>query len=114
MQGTPVSERAIPVAIFETNAGKVLYRLARIYLLPYTRALFAYTFGYSEIMRFYVKKWCKISSEVGIRSIIDWSYYKQRLSSAIQKIITIPAAMQKVCVICLILCKMWTFATSIT
>ncbi|KAF3639480.1 DNA polymerase epsilon catalytic subunit B [Capsicum annuum] len=68
-KGTPVSERAIPVAIFETNA---------------------------EIMRFYVKKWCKISSEVGIRSIIDWSYYKQRLSSAIQKIITIPAAMQKV------------------
>ncbi|XP_075078061.1 DNA polymerase epsilon catalytic subunit A [Nicotiana tabacum] len=68
-KGTPVSERAIPVAIFETNA---------------------------DIMRFYVKKWCKISSEVGIRSIIDWSYYKQRLSSAIQKIITIPAAMQKV------------------
>ncbi|XP_060169809.1 DNA polymerase epsilon catalytic subunit A-like isoform X1 [Lycium barbarum] len=68
-KGTPVSERAIPVAIFETNA---------------------------EIMRFYVKKWCKISSEVGIRSIIDWSYYKQRLGSAIQKIITIPAAMQKV------------------
>ena len=47
-------------------------------------------------MKFYVRKWCKISSEVGIRSIIDWSYYKQRLSSAIQKIITIPAAMQKV------------------
>ncbi|XP_010242612.1 PREDICTED: DNA polymerase epsilon catalytic subunit A-like [Nelumbo nucifera] len=68
-QGTPVSERAIPVAIFETNA---------------------------EIMKFYVRKWCKVSSDVGIRSIIDWSYYKQRLSSAIQKIITIPAAMQKV------------------
>ncbi|KAL0460774.1 UNVERIFIED_CONTAM: DNA polymerase epsilon catalytic subunit A [Sesamum latifolium] len=68
-KGTPVSERAIPVAIFETDA---------------------------EIMKFYVKKWCKVSSDVGIRSIIDWSYYKQRLSSAIQKIITIPAAMQKV------------------
>ncbi|OMO89101.1 hypothetical protein COLO4_19937 [Corchorus olitorius] len=53
-RGTPVSERAIPVAIFETDA------------------------------------------DVGIRSIVDWSYYKQRLSSAIQKIITIPAAMQKV------------------
>ncbi|GAB4856745.1 hypothetical protein Ancab_014659 [Ancistrocladus abbreviatus] len=47
-------------------------------------------------MKFYVRKWCKISSDVGIRSIVDWSYYKQRLSSAIQKIITIPAAMQKV------------------
>ncbi|KAK6138450.1 hypothetical protein DH2020_027825 [Rehmannia glutinosa] len=68
-QETPVSERAVPVAIFETEA---------------------------EIMKFYVKKWCKVSSDVGIRSIIDWSYYKQRLSSAIQKIITIPAAMQKV------------------
>ncbi|KAK2968075.1 hypothetical protein RJ640_000490, partial [Escallonia rubra] len=68
-RGTPVSERAVPVAIFETDA---------------------------VIMKFYVKKWCKVSSEVGIRSIIDWSYYKQRLSSAIQKIITIPAAMQKV------------------
>ncbi|TYK05646.1 DNA polymerase epsilon catalytic subunit A-like [Cucumis melo var. makuwa] len=68
-KGTPVSERAVPVAIFETDP---------------------------EIMKFYVRKWCKISLEVGIRSIIDWSYYKQRLSSAIQKIITIPAAMQKV------------------
>ncbi|KAF3455292.1 hypothetical protein FNV43_RR05740 [Rhamnella rubrinervis] len=68
-KGTPVSERAVPVAVFETDA---------------------------EIMKFYVRKWCKISSDVGIRSIIDWSYYKQRLSSAIQKIITIPAAMQKI------------------
>ncbi|XP_078434598.1 DNA polymerase epsilon catalytic subunit A-like isoform X2 [Wolffia australiana] len=68
-RGTPVSERAIPVAIFETDP---------------------------EIVKFYLRKWCRIASDVGIRSIIDWSYYKQRLSSAIQKIITIPAAMQKV------------------
>ncbi|XP_057534123.1 DNA polymerase epsilon catalytic subunit A-like [Amaranthus tricolor] len=68
-KGTPVSERAIPVAVFETE---------------------------TELMNFYVRKWCKISSDVDIRSIIDWSYYRQRLSSAIQKIITIPAAMQKV------------------
>ncbi|XP_020701921.2 DNA polymerase epsilon catalytic subunit A isoform X1 [Dendrobium catenatum] len=68
-QGTPVSERAIPVAIFGAEA---------------------------EIERFYLRKWCKVSSGVGIRYIVDWSYYKQRLSSAIQKIITIPAAMQKV------------------
>lgn len=50
----------------------------------------------AEVARFYIRKWCKISLNVDIRSIIDWSYYKQRLSSAIQKIITIPAAMQKV------------------
>ncbi|XP_071723103.1 DNA polymerase epsilon catalytic subunit A-like isoform X1 [Rutidosis leptorrhynchoides] len=68
-RGTPVSERAVPVAIFDTDA---------------------------EIIKYYLRKWCKTSSDVGIRSIIDWSYYKQRLSSAIQKIITIPAAMQKV------------------
>ncbi|XP_062219147.1 DNA polymerase epsilon catalytic subunit A-like [Phragmites australis] len=68
-QGTPVSERAVPVAIFETD---------------------------SEIAKHYLRKWCRISSDASIRSIVDWSYYKQRLSSAIQKIITIPAAMQKI------------------
>ncbi|KAK8952512.1 DNA polymerase epsilon catalytic subunit A [Platanthera zijinensis] len=68
-QGTPVSERAIPVAIFGTE---------------------------TEIERHYLRKWCKVSSVTNIRSIVDWSYYKQRLSSTIQKIITIPAAMQKV------------------
>ncbi|XP_039789737.1 DNA polymerase epsilon catalytic subunit A-like isoform X3 [Panicum virgatum] len=68
-QGTPVSERAVPVAIFETDP---------------------------EIAKHYLRKWCRISSDASIRSIVDWSYYKQRLSSAIQKIITIPAAMQKI------------------
>ncbi|RLN07683.1 hypothetical protein C2845_PM11G04980 [Panicum miliaceum] len=49
-----------------------------------------------EIAKHYLRKWCRISSDANIRSIVDWSYYKQRLSSAIQKIITIPAAMQKI------------------
>lgn len=31
-----------------------------------------------------------------MRDIVDWNYYKERLGNAIQKIITIPAAMQKV------------------
>ncbi len=31
-----------------------------------------------------------------VRDIVDWQYYKDRLGSAIQKIITIPAAMQHV------------------
>ena len=31
-----------------------------------------------------------------VRDILDWAYYKERLGSAIQKIITIPAAMQQV------------------
>nr|KAJ0201048.1 hypothetical protein LSAT_V11C600314360 [Lactuca sativa] len=68
-RGKDVSERAVPVAIFEADP---------------------------EIMKFYVKKWCKTSSDSGIRSIIDWEYYKKRLRFAIQKIITIPAALQKV------------------
>ena len=31
-----------------------------------------------------------------VRELVDWAYYKERLGSAIQKIITIPAAMQRV------------------
>jgi DNA polymerase elongation subunit (family B) len=31
-----------------------------------------------------------------VRDILDWAYYRERLGSAIQKIITIPAAMQHV------------------
>lgn len=31
-----------------------------------------------------------------MRAIVDWDYYRERLGSAIQKIITIPAAMQRV------------------
>lgn len=31
-----------------------------------------------------------------IRSILDWDYYLDRLGNCIRKIITIPAAMQKV------------------
>jgi DNA polymerase epsilon subunit 1 len=29
-----------------------------------------------------------------VRDILDWDYYRERLGNAIQKIITIPAAMQ--------------------
>lgn len=31
-----------------------------------------------------------------VRDILDWDYYRERLGNAIQKIITIPAAMQAV------------------
>lgn len=34
--------------------------------------------------------------DFGIRSVLDWDYYLDRLGKCIQKIITIPAAMQKV------------------
>jgi len=69
--GAPVTERAIPTAIFSTEPG---------------------------IRKHFLRKWLKDSamSDFDIRSLIDWEYYKERLGKSIQKIITIPAAMQKV------------------
>ena len=69
----PVTERAIPVTIFDTE-------------LP--------------VRTHYLRRWLKdraLSSEdMDIRSIIDWGYYRTRLDAAIHKIITIPAALQKI------------------
>jgi DNA polymerase epsilon subunit 1 len=63
------------------------------------------------IKHHYLKRWMKTSdlqsddirfcslSDCALTDssdILDWDYYIERLSSAIQKIITIPAAMQKV------------------
>ena len=73
--GNSTTERAIPVAIFSTEP---------------------------HVARSYLRKWLKDNSILGesgvpdIRDVLDWDYYKSRLGSAIQKIITIPAAMQKV------------------
>ncbi|KAF9044418.1 hypothetical protein BJ165DRAFT_1528961 [Panaeolus papilionaceus] len=69
--GAPVTDRAVPVAIFSAE---------------------------ESIKRNYLRKWLKDSSLVNfdLRSILDWNYYIERLGSVIQKLITIPAAMQKV------------------
>jgi len=69
--GAPVTERAVPVAIFSAEEG---------------------------IKRTYLRKWLKDTSlaNFDLRSILDWDYYIERLGSVIQKLITIPAAMQKV------------------
>ncbi|KZT25874.1 DUF1744-domain-containing protein [Neolentinus lepideus HHB14362 ss-1] len=69
--GAPVTERAIPVAIFSAE---------------------------ESVMRTYLRKWLKDNSltTFDLRSILDWEYYIERLGSVIQKLITIPAAMQKV------------------
>lgn len=50
------------------------------------------------VQRHYLRKWLKDNSinEIDIRNILDWNYYIERLGGAIQKIITIPAAMQGV------------------
>jgi DNA polymerase epsilon subunit 1 len=72
-EGTPVTERAIPVEIFKAE---------------------------ERIQTAFLRKWCNCSglvdSSVDVRSVLDWQYYKDRLASSIQKIVTIPAAMQLV------------------
>lgn len=67
--GSPVTERAVPVAIFS-----------------------------SEKKEMFLKKWLKDPSlnQFDPRSVIDWGYYYERLASVVQKIITIPAAYQNV------------------
>lgn len=69
--GAPVTERAIPVAIFSAD---------------------------ESVKRTYLRKWLKDNglTQFDLRSILDWEYYIERLGSVIQKLITIPAAMQKV------------------
>lgn len=66
---TPVTERAIPVAIFSSDKKEL-----------------------------FLKRWLKDPSlnEFDPRSVIDWNYYYERLASVVQKIITIPAAYQSV------------------
>ena len=69
--GDPVASRAIPIAIFSAE---------------------------EEVKKYYLRKWLKDQNidSFDIRDILDWNYYIERLESVIQKLITIPAAMQKV------------------
>ncbi|KAJ8035463.1 DNA polymerase epsilon catalytic subunit A [Holothuria leucospilota] len=70
-EGAPVTERAIPQAIFQAEPG---------------------------VKKHYLKRWLKDPSRTtfNVRDILDWEYYIERLGSCIQKIITIPAALQQV------------------
>ena len=66
----PVTERAIPVAIFSAD---------------------------ESIKRNFLRKWLKADpGDMDLRTILDWGYYTERLGSVIQKLITIPAALQKI------------------
>ncbi len=69
--GAPVTERAIPTEIFSAKP---------------------------KVMRHFMCRWMKDTSmdDFDIRSVLDWDYYRDRLGKSIQKIITIPAAMQRV------------------
>ena len=69
-RNAPVTERAIPVAIFSAE---------------------------DQVKRSFLRKWLREEpSDVNPRALIDWDYYLERLGSVIQKLITIPAALQKV------------------
>ena len=49
-----------------------------------------------SVKTYYIRKWTKDSSltDFDIRQLIDWEYYFERFAATIQKIITIPAALQ--------------------
>ena len=69
--GAPTTERAIPIAIFSAEP---------------------------SVRRHFLRKWLK---DPGLdvddfRNVVDWDYYKQRLGNSLQKIITIPAGIQRV------------------
>ncbi|KAF4585906.1 DNA polymerase epsilon [Ophiocordyceps camponoti-floridani] len=69
-RNAPVTQRAVPVAIFSAD---------------------------ETVKRTYLRKWLKEDpSDTDPRALLDWSYYAERLGSVIQKLITIPAALQKV------------------
>lgn len=69
-KNAPVTERAIPVAIFSAE---------------------------TSVKRYFLRKWLKEDpSNMDPRALLDWDYYLERLGSVIQKLITIPAALQKV------------------
>lgn len=71
--GAPVTERAVPTAIWKAEPA---------------------------VMKHYLRKWLKAPEMEGddfdIRNVLDWDYYLERLNNTIRKIITIPAALQKV------------------
>ncbi|KAI4239044.1 MAG: hypothetical protein L6R40_005630 [Gallowayella cf. fulva] len=69
-KNAPVTDRAIPVAIFSAE---------------------------EQVKRYFLRKWLREEpDDMNPRAIIDWSYYLERLGSVVQKLITIPAALQKI------------------
>jgi DNA polymerase epsilon subunit 1 len=69
-KNAPVTERAVPVAIFSAE---------------------------ESVKKHFLRRWLRDDpGDMDPRSVIDWEYYLERLGSVIQKLITIPAALQKV------------------
>ena len=69
-KNAPVTERAIPVAIFSSD---------------------------DQVKKHFLRKWMKDDpGDMDPRTVLDWDYYIERLGSVIQKLITIPAALQRI------------------
>ncbi|KAF2033241.1 DNA polymeras-like protein epsilon [Setomelanomma holmii] len=69
-RNAPVTERAIPMSIFSAE---------------------------ESVKRYFLRKWLREDpGDMDPRTVLDWDYYRERLASVIQKLITIPAAYQKV------------------
>lgn len=68
---TQLSQRAVPVLVFQLETSRQNY---------------------------FLKKWLQVNddSDLSLKSIIDWDYYFERFVHIIQKIITIPAVLQNV------------------
>lgn len=69
--GAPVTDRAVPVAIFNSE---------------------------KPVKEHFLRRFLKDHSitDFDLRGLLDWNYYIERFAGVIQKLITIPAAMQKV------------------
>lgn len=68
--GRPVTERAIPVTIFRADPA---------------------------IRTHFLRKWTadtSVPTELNLKALLDWDYYTGRFSACVQKIVTIPAALQ--------------------
>lgn len=68
--GRPVTERAIPVTIFRADPA---------------------------IRTHFLRKWTgdtTLPSEMSLKTLLDWDYYTARFSACVQKIVSIPAALQ--------------------
>ena len=69
-KNAPVTDRAIPTTIFSAD---------------------------DQVKRFFLRKWLREDPiDMNPRALIDWDYYLERLGSVVQKLITIPAALQRI------------------
>ena len=69
-KNAPIADRAIPTTIFSAD---------------------------DQVKRFFLRKWLREDPiDMNPRALIDWDYYLERLGSVVQKLITIPAALQKI------------------